>query len=213
MEGETSYPTSCATSPNWASLRFDERRLVYHVGGTASFQAALFFDPQERVGVYVAGNVINGLDIFSSAHGKSFLDGISTRSMALSVFQQVMGRPLPKQGIGIHRLSLGFNLLLLSLTGAMALAVRRVPARHRRLARRGIANWPDLARLAGRTALTHFSGPLALRLLARRLPNWILLVLYQPDLVAWLRAMAAAASLKGLLELALIWRVFARSRS
>lgn len=204
-------PTPGAYGMGWASVRIGDLRLVHHVGGTANFQAALFLDPQARVGVYLAANVINGLDAFSSAHGESLLDGITTRNMALSVFNLVTGRPLPHQGVGIRRLTRWFNLLLLGLTGAMVAALARSPRRHRRLAQRGMAGWPDPARLAGQIALSHFSGPLALRAVARRLPEWILLVLYQPDLVAWLHAMAAAASLKGLLELALAWREFRRT--
>jgi hypothetical protein len=36
------------------------------------------------------------------------------------------------------------------------------------------------------------------------------LVLYQPDLVYWLRAVAIVVALKGLPEIALMWHVFRR---
>jgi hypothetical protein len=37
---------------------------------------------------------------------------------------------------------------------------------------------------------------------------WSVIVMFQPDLGSWLEVAAAIAFLKGLFELALIWRVF-----
>jgi hypothetical protein len=39
-----------------------------------------------------------------------------------------------------------------------------------------------------------------------------MLVLYQPDLVLWLQSVAAAVFIKGLVEIALAWRVFSQIR-
>lgn len=61
---------------------------------------------------------------------------------------------------------------------------------------------------SGLIAISHFIWLLLILYLARKVPHWILLVLYQPDLVYWLKAVAATVFLKGLLEIALVWRVF-----
>jgi hypothetical protein len=42
-------------------------------------------------------------------------------------------------------------------------------------------------------------------------PYRIILSLYQPDLVIWLESVVAAVFLKGVLEMALAWRVFSQS--
>ena len=37
----------------WEQIYVDGHRLVNHDGGTANFQTSIFFDPKERIGVYV----------------------------------------------------------------------------------------------------------------------------------------------------------------
>lgn len=220
----------------WESVRIDGRRLINSDGATANFQASLYFDPQARVGVFVAANAMSARDGLSSSlssaslgsrsvgeivrrlldpnDNKSFLVSalISTRGMAHSVLNMVTGQPLPRQGPGQRRVSLVFDLAILVLTGALGLSLARIPGRFRRLAQRGVHSRSDLARISGRTALVHFTGPLALLYVALRFPYWILAALYQPDLVYWLYAAAAALSLKGIVEIALAWRVFKQAR-
>jgi CubicO group peptidase (beta-lactamase class C family) len=84
----------------WESIRSGGRRLIDHDGGTANFQAALFFDPEARVGVFIGANVVNALDTFSSPHGLSPLDGVTVRAMAQVVLNLATGRPVPDQGPG-----------------------------------------------------------------------------------------------------------------
>jgi len=43
---------------------------------------------------------------------------------------------------------------------------------------------------------------------ALNVPVWSVIVMFQPDLGSWLEVVAAIVFFKGLLELALIWRVF-----
>jgi hypothetical protein len=66
-------------------------------------------------------------------------------------------------------------------------------------------------RRSGVVALLHFAWPLLLLYVVLRVPYWILVVLFQPDLTYWLEAVAAVVFLKGLLEIALIWRVVRRT--
>jgi len=55
--------------------------------------------------------------------------------------------------------------------------------------------------------------PAVLLVLALAYPTWRLtLVLYEPDLVLWLVAVATVLSVKGVSELLFLWRVFARSQ-
>jgi hypothetical protein len=46
---------------------------------------------------------------------------------------------------------------------------------------------------------------------ALKIPYWIILSLYQPDLILWLESVAALVFIKGVLQIALAWRVFAQS--
>ena len=192
----------------WETARLNGRRLVNQDGSNGDFQASLYFDPETRVGVFMTANIVNALDTISSAHGTSNLDGITARNMAETVLAMVTAQPLPGQGIGIRRLSIIFDLLILGLSGALIFSLARIPGWRKRLARGGIASQSDLIRLGGKTALLHFSGPLALLYIARAVPGWIIFVMFQPDLVSWLITAAGLLALEGLVKIGLIWSVF-----
>jgi len=181
-------------------------------GATANYQASVFFDPKERVGVFIAANVMNALDGLSSPLASVTFASITTRGMAQSVLSLATNQPLPDQGLGIARVSLIFDLLVLALTGVLVLALARMPRRYRRLAQRGIAQWSELARRGGWVAALHFAWPLALLYVALTVPEWKELIWYQPDLTYWLSAVAALVTLKGGIELALLWRIFEHTR-
>jgi CubicO group peptidase (beta-lactamase class C family) len=225
-------PPPGAYGLGWQSVRIDGRRLINEDGAPANYQCSVFIDSQAGVGVFVAANVMNGLDGLSSSlssaslgarsvgeifrrlldphDNKTFLLSalITTRGIAFSVLSIVTHQPMPIPGPGQRRVSLIYDLVILGLTGALVLSLARIPGRYKRLAQRGIASRSSLARLSGRTAIYHFTGPLALLYVALAVPYWIMLVLLQPDLVNWLYAVAAVLSLKGVLEIALAWRVF-----
>jgi hypothetical protein len=105
-------------------------------------------------------------------------------------------------------LSIIFDLLILGLSGALIFSLARIPGWRKRLARRGIAGQSDLLRLGGKTALLHFTGPLALLYIARGIPGWIVFVMFEPDLVTWLYAAAGLLTIEGLVKIGLIWSVF-----
>jgi CubicO group peptidase (beta-lactamase class C family) len=194
----------------WETLRVNGRRLINHDGGTANFQSSLFFDPNARVGVILLANVINALDAFASPHGTSPLDGQTTRAMARTVLSLATNQPLPDTRPGHERLTLLFNVVILALTGALVASLARIRGRHRLLAQRGIPSWSDLARRSGLAAVTNFAVPAAVLYLLLGVPAWRALILFQPDLGYWLDAVALVLFLKGLLELAVIRRVFER---
>jgi CubicO group peptidase (beta-lactamase class C family) len=100
----------------WERLDVDRRHLINHDGGTTNFQCSVFLDPDERVGVFVAANVMSALDAFSSPHGSTPLDGETVRAVAHSVLSLSTNRPLPDQGRGIRRLYFLFNLVIVALT-------------------------------------------------------------------------------------------------
>ncbi len=196
----------------WETAQLNGRRLINQDGSPGSFQTSLFFDPETRVGVFVAANIMNALDTISAAHGTSNLDGITTRSMAETVLAMATSQPIPDQGIGIRRLSIIFDLLILGLSGALIFTLARIPGWRKHLARGGIASQSDLIHHSGKTAFLHFTGPLALLSIARGLPGWITLVMFQPDLVNWLYAAASLVALEGLVKIGLIWGVFCQTR-
>ncbi len=192
----------------WEVAALGGRTFVNQDGATANFQASMFFDPKARVGVFIAANVMNAMDGLSSSPEGATFAAITTRGIAQSVLSLTTNQPLPNQGLGIERISLIYDLLVLALTGVLVLALARMPRRYRRWAQRGIAQWPELARRSGWIAALHFAWPTALFSLALTLPEWKELVWFQPDLTYWLSAVATLVTLKGGIELALAWRVF-----
>jgi hypothetical protein len=196
----------------WELAALGGRTLVNQDGATADFQASIYFDPQARVGVFIAANVMNALDGLSSPLGSATFAAITTRGIAQSMLSLTTHQPLPSQGLDIARLSLVFDLLVLALTGVLVLALVRMPRRYRRLAQRGLAQWSDLARRSGWIAALHFAWPAAPFYLALALPEWKEFVRFQPDLTYWLSAVATLVTLKGGIEVALALRVFAHAR-
>jgi hypothetical protein len=158
--------------------------------------------------VFVAANAMSALDAFASPSGPSGLDGQTTRGIAQSVLSLATNQPLPKQGLGNGRLTLLFNLVLLALTGALGIALARVPRRYQRLAQRGIARPAEFLWRSGLVALLHFAWPLLLLYLALRVPFSKVIVMFQPDLAYWLGTVAAIVFFKGLFEIAFVWRLF-----
>jgi hypothetical protein len=197
----------------WESLRVDGTRLVNLDGATANYQCSLFFDPKERVGVFVAANVMNGLDGLSSSRSTAARADtalITTRGMALSVLNMATGRPRVSQGPGQWRIALIADPLMLLLTGAVILSLFRIPDWYGQLALHGIAGWTDLGWRLALIAVLNFTVPVALMYVMLEYPPWIFFALYQPDVTLWLQAMALVLALKGSVEIALVARLFGR---
>jgi hypothetical protein len=216
----------------WESVRIDGHRLINFDGATGSYQASVFIDPEERVGVFLAANAMSALDGLSSSRSSSSLGArsvqeivrrllgpdenkaffvsalITTRGIAHSVLNIATNRPMPRPGPGQRRVALIVFLVVLALTGALILSLLRIPEWYGQLAMHGIASWSDLAWRIGLIAILHFTWPLALLYVVLKIPYWMIISLYQPDLVNWLYPVAVVVSLKGLLEIALAWRVF-----
>ena len=206
-----SEPPPKSYGVGWESTRVNGRRLISHDGGTSNFQASLFFDPEARVGVFIAANVVSALDTFSSPSGASPLDGPTVRAMAQSVLSIATNQPLPSPGPGHERLTLIFNLVILALTGVLVMSLARIPGRYRRLARRGTASRSTLRWHIVRIALLHFALPIAILYLALGVPIWKVIAEFQPDLAYWLYAAAIVLFLAGLVETALLRKVFRRT--
>ena len=137
----------------WEVIDIDGRRLVNHDGGTGHFQTSVFFDPKERVGVFVGMNVMSALDAFSSPHGSTLLDGITVRAVALTVLNMTTNKPQPDQGRGIRTLYLAFDLVLLVLTALLAISILRMRWRFRRWKQKGTSGWSVV------WAIAHFALP------------------------------------------------------
>jgi hypothetical protein len=102
-------------------------------------------------------------------------------------------------------------VFILLLTGALILSLVRIPNWYGQLAVHGIPSPSDLTWRVGLIGILHFLCPLALLYVALKLPYWIILSLYQPDLILWLESVAAVVFVKGVLQIALAWRVFSQS--
>lgn len=106
-----------------------------------------------------------------------------------------------------------FDLVILALTGVLVISLGRIPARHQRLAQRGIASRSGLVWRSGLAAVSHFAWPLLVLYLALKVLSWKVFVMYQPDLGYWLEAVATVVFVKGVLEIALAWHVFRQTDS
>lgn len=192
----------------WESLRENGRRLINHDGGAANFQASLFFDPRARVGVFVAANVISALDAFASPPGTSRLDGATTRAMAHTVLNMATGAPVPSQGVGIERLTLVFNLVILALTAVLVVVIVRTWGWYRRLVQRGVGSRAEAVRESAVVAVRNFVVPAVVLYVTVAVPAWDALVIFQPDLEYWVNAVAIVLFTKGVVEIGLVWMVF-----
>ena len=206
-------PSGNAYGMGWELLQRDGHRLFNHDGGTPNFQASLLFDPDARVGVFVAANALNGLDAFSSPSGESWLDGQTLRAMAQVVLSLVTGRPLPDEGPGHRLLTLVFDVVILLLSALVVTSFVRLRGRYRRLAQRGAARSSELAWRAVAVGIVNFLVPVAV--LALALWTWVwkaLVVQFEPDLAWWLYAVALLLVAKGAIELGLLWRAGRQER-
>lgn len=205
-------PESGSFGMGWDFTQVNGRAMANFDGGTANFQASLLFDPETKVGVFVAANAMSALDTLSASRSQALLNGISLHMVAESVMSLATNQPLPPQGIGLERLTVIFDLLILALTGVLVNSFAGLPRRNRRLRQHEIASRSDLLRLGGKTSAIHFAWPLVLLAVALFDPSWIIMVLYQPDLISWLYSVAALTSIEGLIEIAFIWRTFRRTQ-
>jgi CubicO group peptidase (beta-lactamase class C family) len=161
----------------WELTPLDGRLLIGHDGGTANFQASVFLDTEARMGVFVAANAMNGLDAFSSPPGNTPVDGPTVRAVAQTVLSIATGQPWPPQGPGHRRLTLAFDAVIVVLSAAFALLLRRIP------------RWLRLLL------------PVVLAFLMWKVPAWkAFVVRFQPDLSAWLVALAVVSFASALLE-------------
>jgi len=200
-------PAPKAYGMGWETTRLDGHVLVNHDGGTANYQASLFFDPEARVGVFIAANAISMWDAFSSPPGSSPLDGSTVRAMAETVLNIATNRPVPDQGIRLERLNLIVYLLVAASTVALILSVARIPARYRELSARGFSSESSFVRRIGLTAIRHFVWPLALLIVALTSSYRVLILMFQPDIVYWAAAVAVVVFVKGVLEVTMASRI------
>ncbi len=192
----------------WESGRIDGYNLVSHDGGTPNFQCSLFFDPEKRIGVFVAANVMCALDAFSSPHGSTALDGSTVRGMAQNLLSMVANRPLPRQGRGIRNLYIIFDVVILALTVLLILSLMRIPKRYQKLKQHVITTRSAFLQRIGLVSVLHFIWPLLVFYLALTALLWKVLTMFQPDLIYWIEITAAIVFLKGLLEILLEWKMF-----
>ena len=186
----------------WEFTEANGRVLVDHDGGTANFQASMFFDARNRIGVFIAANVVNALDTFSSPSGASPLDGPTVRAMAESVLCMVTNEPPPRQGPGIRKLSLIFDSAILAMTAALIVSISRMPARKKRLWERGIPHGSRAVRRYCSIAALYFIWPLSVLYLTFEVPAYeVNMMMYQPDLGYWLAAVAGIVLSEGLYEM------------
>ncbi len=192
----------------WESVVINGRIVITHDGGTANFQSSVFFDPEQRVGVFIAANTMCALDAFSSPPGSGPLDGTTVRAMAQSVLNLATRQPLPNQGRGIRNSYIIFDLIILILTAILIISIMRITRRYKKLKDQGIASQSDFLSRISRIAVLHFTWPLILLYAAFGILLWKVFAMFQPDLVYWLEATAVIIFLKGLLEIFLTWRVY-----
>ncbi len=191
----------------WESSKMDGHPLINHDGGTPNFQSSVFFDPDERIGVFVAANVMCALDAFSSPHGSTPLDGSTVRGMAHHLLNLAANRPPPKQGIGIRNLYILFDILILTLTVLLIVSLRGISQRYQKLKQHGMPTRSGFIRRISQISMLHFAWPLLVWYLSINALLWKVLTMFQPDLIYWVEIVAVIVFVKGLLEVFLVVRV------
>jgi hypothetical protein len=131
--------------------------------------------------------------------------------MAQTVLSLVTNRPLPYEGPRLERLTAIFDLVILTLTIVLVVSVARIPRRYRQWKQHGFDSRGAFMRRTSLTALLHFAWPLVLLYVALTAAYWVLIVMFQPDLVYWLVTVAVVVFVKGVLQIALMARVRDRS--
>jgi CubicO group peptidase (beta-lactamase class C family) len=190
----------------WFLDEVDGHTIIGHEGGSFNFQSALFYDPQERVGVFMVANVIGMLDAFSSPQGTT------TRRMTESVLSLAVGGALPEQGMGIGKVYRIFDGVVLLLTALLVLTLIRISVRYRRLAQKGFRSQSGYVWRVVRIVVLHFLWPLGLLYLILAVPAWQVTVAMQPDLGYWLDLGGLIVFAKGVIEIVMSRRVFEQSR-
>lgn|GEM_PF-3213044 len=196
----------------WESSQMDGYDLINHDSGTPNFQSSVFFDPDERIGVFIAANVMCALDAFSSPHGATVLDGSTVRGMAQHVLNLAANRPPPKQGVGIRNLYILFDTVIVALTVLLIFSLRRISRRYQHLKQQGISTRSDWIWRITWISVLHFAWPLLVVYLLLNVLLWKVLRMFQPDLIYWVEIIAVIVFAKGLLELFLTWRVFRQGK-
>ena len=191
-------PSPKAYAMGWEQTELDGRRLINHEGGTANFQTSVFFDPEERVGVFVGANVMSALDAFSSPHGAEPLDGTTLRAVAQTVLTMATDRPVPDQGRTIRNLYLAFDVVLGILTVLLIVSIVRLRRRYQQWKVQGTTNWTIVS------AIANFAVPLLVLYLNMKVFLWRVLEMFQPDFYYWLTAVAIVLFVKGVIKIALI---------
>lgn len=197
-------PAPVTYAMGWEVVDVDGHRLINHQGGTGTFQTSVFFDPEERVGVFVGANVMSALDAFSTPHGAEPFDGLTVRGIAQTVLSMAANRRLPDQGRGLRRLYLVFDLVLLLLTAPLVISIVRMRRRYRRWQKQGPARWSVL------WALAHFALPLFVVYLTVKVLFWKVIGMLQPDLYYWVEVVAVVLFVKGSIKIAMIFSVLRR---
>lgn len=196
----------------WESSKMDGHNLINHDGGTPNFQSSVFFDPDERIGVFVAANVMCALDAFSSPHGSTAFDGSTVRGMANHILNMVANRPPPKQGIGIRNLYIIFDIMIFASTMLLIISLSRVSRRYQKLKQHGIPTRSDFIWRISLISILHFAWPLLILYLLINVLLWKILTMFQPDLIYWMEIVAVIVFVKGLLELFFTWQVFRQEK-
>ena len=185
----------------WYSEQLDSRRIIFSEGGYTHFQSMVIMDPEEKVGVFVAINVMNFLD-------GTFKKPPTSAVTAESILSLVTNRPLPEQGIGIAQYNLKASLIMLVLTIATIISLVRIPIRYRRLVKRGMMSLSDIAWRTGLTLFVNCVWSAAILWATLFLTGWDILIALSPDIFYWLDTVAAINFLQGLFEVALLWRAY-----
>lgn len=102
-------PVANTYAMGWERSALNGQTLINHDGGLPTFQTSVFFDPEQRVGVFVAANAFDAVDALSSPTDPGRLLGGTTRGMAASVLAMATDQPLSQQGPGLGLLTLVYG--------------------------------------------------------------------------------------------------------
>lgn len=194
------------TAPiGWFADEIHGMPVIGHAGGSVGYQAHTWFSHDEQLGVVVLTNALGVID-------SSFPNTEITTAthIASGIFSLMTNQSIPDQGLNISQKYGLMNTAMLFLSICLVLSIRRMFKRRFHTLQQKAFSWTKLTWRIMLIFMLHFVWPVGIlwMTLTTQIPLWHVFTIYQPDLILWLKIMAAFVFIKGLVEIGFLISVF-----
>ncbi|MDQ0273748.1 CubicO group peptidase (beta-lactamase class C family) [Cytobacillus purgationiresistens] len=182
----------------WQSDNVGGFPVIGHPGGSIGFQSQTWIVPEQKLGVIVFANVLDAIDTDLPK-----TDVITTTHIASGIINILNDQPIGEVGLSIPQKYLLVNVLMLLLSAWLLYTIARTAKRclwkldsdnlcYSEVSFRGISK-----------IVLYFASLMIILVLSvtQVVPIWHIATIYQPDVILWVKIMAALLSLKGCIEI------------